>query len=344
MTIWSALATLAPQIRSGSLPHSSEAWGPKYAGNRMRFVHSHNRHVKRHVADDVVRSYYARVASTYDETFARVVTPATDRLTQELRVQPSDHVLDLCCGTGSSAVALAAAKTPEGRVVGVDASVEMLDRARGKARDVGADIDLVCENVIEFIGRCHPATFDVVTLRFALTYFDWHTLVPQLPALLKPGGRLGIVTSTSDSLAQVQALYRRFVRSPETAVRLFGHTGMSLRESWEIFQQIRAHFSRPSFIRVPNTMGDVEGLLRADHLQRLVSWHEVRTEWHPTGLDLVHWLVRSGCIAETAVEGLSEGAFDFIRTLFAEALDRSQGVGGVALDFRLGGIVVKRLE
>ncbi len=306
--------------------------------------HSRGPHpVKRHVPEHTVRSYYARVASSYDETFARVVRPASDRLTYELAVRPAEHVLDLCCGTGSSAVDLAAAKSTTGRVVGVDASKEMLAKAREKARHAAADVEFVCQDALQFIAGCKPASYDVVTVRFALTYFDWHTLVPQLPALLKPGGRLGIVTSTADSLTQVQSLYRRFVRSPEPAVRLFGHTGMSLRKSWQIFQQLRTHFSRPSFIRVPGAMADIDELLKGEHLQRTVSWHETRTEWHQSGSDLVHWLVRSGCIAESAVEGLSDGAFEFVRTIFSEALEKTRTEAGVALDFRLGGIVVKRL-
>lgn len=310
----------------------------------MSKTHPREHHAKRHVPEHTVRSYYARVAASYDETFARVVRPASDRLTYELEVRPTEHVLDLCCGTGSSAVELATAKARTGRVVGVDASTEMLAKAREKARQSGADVEFVCQDALRFIAGCHPASYDVVTVRFALTYFDWHTLVPLLPALLKPGGRLGIVTSTADSLTQVQNLYRRFVRSPHPAVRLFGHTGMSLRKSWHIFQQLRMHFSRPSFIRVPKAMADIDELLKGDHLQRTVSWHEVRTEWHQSGTELVQWLIRSGCIAESAVDGLSDGAFDFVRTIFSEALEKTRTEAGVALDFRLGGIVIKRAE
>lgn len=301
----------------------------------VRQVRDHRR-----LSNHTVRAYYARVASTYDDTFARVVRPATDRLTQELAVQPGEHVLDLCCGTGTSTIEMASSSVETGRVVGVDASVDMLDRARSKAGN--ANVEFVCRDVLDFVRDCQPSSFDVVTLRFALTYFDWQTLVPLLPPLLRAGGRLGIVTSMSDSLPQVQKLYKRFVRSPEPAVRLFGHTGMSLRRSWQIFQQLRSHFSRPSFIRVPHSMGEIDAVIRDDDFHRVVTWIETRTEWHASGLDLVQWLVVSGCVAEAAVEELSDGAFDFVRMLFADGLEASREPAGIPLDFRLGGIVIKR--
>jgi demethylmenaquinone methyltransferase/2-methoxy-6-polyprenyl-1,4-benzoquinol methylase len=48
------------------------------------------------------------------------------------RVGPGSAVLDVCCGTGDFAFALRRAIGPEGRVVGVDVSEEMLDVARAK--------------------------------------------------------------------------------------------------------------------------------------------------------------------------------------------------------------------
>jgi demethylmenaquinone methyltransferase/2-methoxy-6-polyprenyl-1,4-benzoquinol methylase len=47
-------------------------------------------------------------------------------------VGPGDQVLDVCCGTGDFAFALRRAVGREGRVLGLDASEEMLDVARDK--------------------------------------------------------------------------------------------------------------------------------------------------------------------------------------------------------------------
>ena len=48
------------------------------------------------------------------------------------QVGPDCSALDVCCGTGDFAFALRRAVGPEGRVVGVDVSEEMLDVARDK--------------------------------------------------------------------------------------------------------------------------------------------------------------------------------------------------------------------
>ena len=47
-------------------------------------------------------------------------------------IRPGDRVVDVCCGTGASALPAAAAAGPDGRVVGVDLAERLLDRARAK--------------------------------------------------------------------------------------------------------------------------------------------------------------------------------------------------------------------
>ncbi len=50
-----------------------------------------------------------------------------------LELQPGWHVLDIGCGTGEDARAMAQRVAPEGRVVGVDGSQHMIDTARRRA-------------------------------------------------------------------------------------------------------------------------------------------------------------------------------------------------------------------
>ena len=71
------------------------------------------------------------------------------------RVRPGDRVLDLGCGTGSLTIALARAAGPSGRVVGVDPSVEMIGRARAKARRMKVPPEFVATagEALPFPGR-----------------------------------------------------------------------------------------------------------------------------------------------------------------------------------------------
>jgi demethylmenaquinone methyltransferase / 2-methoxy-6-polyprenyl-1,4-benzoquinol methylase len=76
---------------------------------------------------------FDRIAPLYD-VMNRVMTAGLDRRWRRLAVRevvwPGDRVLDACCGTGDLAVE---AERRGGRVVGLDFSQQMLERARRKS-------------------------------------------------------------------------------------------------------------------------------------------------------------------------------------------------------------------
>ena len=82
---------------------------------------------------DAVRGMFDRIAPVYD-TMNRVMTAGLDgrwrRLAVTKVVWPGDRVLDACCGTGDLAIE---AERRGGRVVGLDFSERMLERARRKS-------------------------------------------------------------------------------------------------------------------------------------------------------------------------------------------------------------------
>ncbi len=82
---------------------------------------------------DEVRTMFDRIAPIYD-AMNRVMTAGLDRRWRKLAVRevvwPGDRVLDTCCGTGDLAVE---AERRGGRVVGLDFSQQMLERARRKS-------------------------------------------------------------------------------------------------------------------------------------------------------------------------------------------------------------------
>ena len=82
---------------------------------------------------DEVRTMFDRIAPLYD-VMNRVMTAGLDRRWRRLAVRevvwPGDRVLDACCGTGDLAVE---AERRGGRVVGLDFSQQMLERARRKS-------------------------------------------------------------------------------------------------------------------------------------------------------------------------------------------------------------------
>ena len=80
---------------------------------------------------------YNAAADSYDapaNTFwARFGATTVDRL----GLRPGMRVLDVCCGTGASAIPAAHAVGPAGRVIAVDLAENLLTRLRAKAERLG---------------------------------------------------------------------------------------------------------------------------------------------------------------------------------------------------------------
>ena len=71
--------------------------------------------------------HYDDEANVFWERFGR-------RTVERLQLASGAHVLDVCCGSGASALPAASAAGPTGSVLGVDLAENMLALARAKAR------------------------------------------------------------------------------------------------------------------------------------------------------------------------------------------------------------------
>ena len=96
-------------------------------------------------ADDssAVTDFYDRLAARYDLlATAPVVRGWRELAAEALDLDPGDTVVEMGCGTGANVPALREQVGPEGRVVGVDLTAAVLDRARAH---LGPDGLLVLE-------------------------------------------------------------------------------------------------------------------------------------------------------------------------------------------------------
>lgn len=101
-----------------------------------------------------------------------------------INIRSGLSVLDLGCGTGELALALAD-KLPESRVTGVDSSPEMLQKAAERCAD---RVHFTLGTVESVSG-----TWDILFSHAVLHWVeDHHTLIPHLWTLLKPGGQLAV--------------------------------------------------------------------------------------------------------------------------------------------------------
>jgi len=108
-------------------------------------------------------------------------------------IAPGERVIDVGCGCGDTTIALGRRVGPAGRVLGIDVSAPMLERAAETARAAGvANVRL--ENADAQTHRLSPSAFDVVYSRFGVMFFtDPVAAFTNLRAALRPGGRLAFV-------------------------------------------------------------------------------------------------------------------------------------------------------
>jgi SAM-dependent methyltransferase len=104
-------------------------------------------------------------------------------------ISPGDEVVDIGCGTGLTTREAARAAAP-GRVVGVDVSERMLERARQLTAAERLD-NVRYELGDAQVHRFDPAGFDVAISRFGTMFFaDPAAAFANIAAALRPGARL----------------------------------------------------------------------------------------------------------------------------------------------------------
>lgn len=140
---------------------------------------------------DTVRGMFDRIAPVYD-AMNRVMTAGLDRRWRRLAVAevvwPGDRVLDACCGTGDLAVE---AERRGGRVVGLDFSARMLERARRKS---GA-IEWVQGDALAL--PFGDGEFDAATVGFGVRNLaDLEDGLRELGRVLRPGGKIAVLEIT----------------------------------------------------------------------------------------------------------------------------------------------------
>jgi len=148
-------------------------------------------------ADDVkarVAAAYNAAADCYDEP-ANFFWERFGRATIErLRPSTGSRVLDVCCGSGGSALPAAEMVGPYGSVLGIDLAARLLELARAKAAAAGLrNTEFRVGDILDL--QLPESQFDAAVCVFGIFF------VPDMPAairalwhVLRPGGRLAITT------------------------------------------------------------------------------------------------------------------------------------------------------
>jgi len=136
---------------------------------------------------DAAADCYDDPRNTFWERFGR-------RTIERLGLQPGQHVLDICCGSGASALPAAKQVGPTGFVIGVDLSERLLALARAKANQQQLDnVEFRVGDMLDL--RLPESKFDAVVCAFGIFFVpDMVAAIRALWRLVRANGKLAITT------------------------------------------------------------------------------------------------------------------------------------------------------
>ena len=161
-----------------------------------------------------------------------------ERLVELARLAPGAAVLDVGCGTGTLAVAAKRRVGAAGTVHGIDASPEMIDRARRKAGKAGVDVAFQTA-VVESL-PFPDAQFDAVLSTLMLHHLPRparQQCAREMRRVLKPGGRVLAVdfaTPARERRGLLARLHRHGHFAQRDIVELLSEPGLRVVESGSV--------------------------------------------------------------------------------------------------------------
>ncbi len=189
-----------------------------------------------HTQEHLIETYRKK-AKHYDITSRLYPAPGYPqraqrvRAVEALRLQPGDTVVDVACGTGLNFQLLQKVIGPSGRIVGVDLTDAMLDRAYDRIATNGwSNVSLVQSDAVEFE---FPTEVDAILSTYALTQVpDSAAVIARGAAALSEGGRWVVL-----DLKVPAGLPRRVAQVGTAAVRPFASIDQWIaRRPWEVIR------------------------------------------------------------------------------------------------------------
>jgi ubiquinone/menaquinone biosynthesis C-methylase UbiE len=137
---------------------------------------------------------YNAASDVYDDTANSFWDRFGRRTIERLDLKPGSRVLDVCCGSGASAIPAAEVVGPQGSVLGIDLAENLLALARAKAAQRGlTNVDFRAGDMLAL--DLPDASFDAVVCVFGIFFVpDMTSAVRELWRLVRPGGLLAITT------------------------------------------------------------------------------------------------------------------------------------------------------
>jgi demethylmenaquinone methyltransferase / 2-methoxy-6-polyprenyl-1,4-benzoquinol methylase len=169
-----------------------------------------------------IKQMFDDIAGSYDR-LNDLMTAGLHHRWRELgvmlaQVGPGSRALDVCCGTGDFAFALRRAVGPEGRVIGVDVSEEMLNVAREKCGRNQLYVEFRTGDVLDLAfadgaavgadGADGAVGFDACTVGFGIrNVTDITRAFSEMKRVCRPGGRVVCLEITQARIPVFKQFY-----------------------------------------------------------------------------------------------------------------------------------------
>src|SRR5262249_55529720 len=139
-------------------------------------------------------STYNAAADFYDHPVNTFWEVSGQLTVSRLQLEAGARILDVCCGSGASAIPAAKAVGPNGFVLGIDLAEGLIELAKAKAtRRQLENIEFQVADMLDV--EFAPSSFDVVICVFGIFFVpDMDEAIRALWRLVRPSGQLAITT------------------------------------------------------------------------------------------------------------------------------------------------------
>jgi len=221
----------------------------------------------------IIRRDYNSLASTYDEYFSNFTRPHSQELVRRLNINNDATVLDLACGTGTITAQLREYISPKGKIIAVDSSEEMINKAKEKIDE--KTVEFMCGDMLEILDEFQENSCDCVTCGWAIGYVSPLKLLRKIKKVLKQNGKIGIIENRKDTLATLR----------ETGIKVMQRYPQHIRYVMDLT------------LRLPRDKRHLERLYKKAGLKPLEVWEgEVKFNFKD-GREVLNWVLHTGASA-----------------------------------------------